>query len=294
MSDAQWTIESILRVTRDFFSSKGIESARLDAELLLSYVLDLNRVQLYTHFDRPLDTEEQDRYRDLVRRRAALEPVAYILGEKEFYGRNFVVGPSVLVPRPETEHLIDAVLRWAAQRDVARIADIGTGSGCIAITLALELSEVSVVATDLSADALKVAKENARSHGVFDRIEWHCCDLFPEGARGFDVVASNPPYIAEGDAEVEVSVHVHEPHLALFSGADGLDLIRRLVAAAPGRLEEPGLLAFELGAMQADSVAALAPDFSFIDDLQGYRRIALWERTPQSLRRMAERVTTGA
>ena len=294
MSDARWTIESILRVTRDFFISKGIESARLDAELLLADVLGLNRVQLYTHFDRPLDTEEQNRYRELVRRRASLEPVAYILGEKEFYGRRFAVGPSVLVPRPETEHLIDAVLRWATQHDVKRIADIGSGSGCIAVTLALELPETSVVATDLSADALEVAKENARGHGVNDRIEWHCCDLLPDSARGFDVVASNPPYIAEGDSEVAASVHVYAPHLALFSGTDGLDLIRRLVATAPQRLEEPGLLAFELGARQADAVTAMAPDFAFVEDLQGYRRIAWWERTPQSLRRMAERVTTGA
>ena len=158
-----WTIERILKATQDYFTGKGIASARLDSELLLVEVLKIKRIQLYTSYDRPLTDPERDAYRALVKRRGAHEPVAYILGTREFYGRPFAVNRDVLIPRPETEHLIDAVLKWVRARELAspRIVDVGTGSGAIAVTLARELASASVTACDVSAKALSVARQNA-------------------------------------------------------------------------------------------------------------------------------------
>lgn len=274
MNDRPWTVDSILRVTKDFFEGKGIGSARLDAELLLCHVTGLGRVQLYTHYDRPLSDDERDAYRELVRRRGGLEPVAYILGEREFYGRRFVVKPGVLVPRPETEHLVDAVLEWAREGEAGRIADVGTGSGCIAVTLACELPSVTVVATDVEDLALAVARENANAHDVGGRTQWLAQDLLPPGE--FDAIVSNPPYIPEGDPRVEPGVLRHEPGRALFAGADGLAVIRRLISAAKTQLRPGGLLAFELGEGQAEAVRELLPETRFIEDLQGIPRIAVW------------------
>lgn len=276
MAPETWTIESILRVTKDFFAGRGIESARLDAEILLTSVLGVGRVALYTQYDRPLTEEELDAFRALVRRRGALEPVAYILGEREFYGRPFVVTPDVLVPRPETEHLVDAILEWGKGPAIETVLDVGTGSGCIGITLACELPTARVSATDTSTAALAVARRNAEALGVSDRTEWLAADIFPAEGR-FRVIASNPPYVPVGDPRVQERVRLHEPKSALYAGADGLDVIRRLIAEAPSRLESPGLLAFELGAGQADAVSALAREVRFVNDLQGIPRIALVE-----------------
>ncbi|MEO1172389.1 MAG: peptide chain release factor N(5)-glutamine methyltransferase [Myxococcota bacterium] len=274
MTDQRWTVDAILRVTKDFFAAKGIESARLDAELLLCHVTGLQRVQLYTHYDRPLSDAERDAYRELVRRRGTLEPVAYILGEREFYGRPFIVRPGVLVPRPETEHLVDSVLEWARGAEPVRIADVGTGTGCIAVTLACELPAAQVVATDVEETALALAIENAAANGVSDRTEWLRRDLLPDG--NYDAIVSNPPYIPEGDPRVAAGVHHHEPASALYSGPDGLDVIRRLVAQAPSQLRPHGLLAFEIGAGQVRAVSDMLPEVRFVEDLQGISRIAVW------------------
>ncbi len=277
MAPETWTIESILRVTKEFFATKGIETARLDAEVLLTSVLSIGRVQLYTQYDRPLSEEELARYRELVRRRAGIEPVAYILGEKEFYGRRFEVTPDVLVPRPETEHLVDAVLEWAKSHSVASILDVGTGSGCIGITLACELPEARIVGTDSSSAALQVAARNAEALAVNDRTEWLEADVFPSAGR-FNVIASNPPYVPLKDPRLQDRVRLHEPSSALYAGEDGLDVIRRLVREGPSWLDSPGLIAFELGLGQAEAVRELATDVRFVDDLQGIPRIALVER----------------
>lgn len=279
----RWTLDSILRVTTDFFADKGIRSARLDAELLLCRVLGLSRVQLYTHYDRPISESERETYRELVRRRANLEPVAYILGEREFYGRRFAVGAGVLVPRPETEHLIDAVLDELRGAERPRILDVGTGSGAIAATLALEL-EAAVVACDVDDLALRTARDNAQSLGA--NVEILKSDLFAAiGTAKFDAILSNPPYIPEGDARVETGVRRHEPVLALFSGSDGLNFIRRLVAESPSYLVADGLLAFELGAGQRAAVAELLEhcgyrSIRFVADLQGHPRVVL-ARSPR-------------
>lgn len=287
MSEDVWTIARILKTTQDYFAAKGIDSPRLDAEVLLAHVLKVGRVHLYTHHDRPLDTAERDAYRELVRRRAAREPVAYILAEREFYGRAFTVTRDVLVPRPETEHLVDAVLAWARERGLAapRLADLGTGSGAIAVTLAAELPDAHVVATDLSPAALEVARGNAARLGVGERVELLHGDLLAPLAalseRRFDVIASNPPYVPETDRrDLQPEVRDHEPAMALFAGADGLAVIRRLVAEAGAFLGRPGLLAFEIGAGQAAAVRALCeqhgwPAVEFAADLQGHPRVAL-------------------
>lgn len=274
--ESRWTVDAILRVTKDFLASKGIESARLDAELLLCQVMGLTRVQLYTHYDRPISSAEQDTYRELVRRRATLEPVAYILGEKEFYGRSFSVGPGVLVPRPETEHLVDEVLARAKTESMSRVVDVGTGSGCVALTLASELPDVEVVATDISEQALEYARQNAARHGLSERVTFMQHDLVPSNGR-FDAIVSNPPYIPEGDPRVQSAVRAYEPAVALYSGADGLGLIRRLVDVAPSVLRPGGWLALEIGQGQKNAIVSLLPGVQFVDDLQGIPRIAVWQ-----------------
>lgn len=281
-----WTIERILKTTHDYFAGKGLDSPRLDAELLLAQVLGVNRVYLYTHFDRPLSDAERDAYRALVKRRAAFEPVAYILGEREFYGRVFRVQRDVLVPRPETEHLIDEVLAWVKARGLAspRIVDVGAGSGAIVVTLALELPQAEVHAVDLSAAALQVARENASRLGA--QATFHEGDLLAPvaGAAAFDLVVSNPPYIGTSERDqVQRDVLDHEPHLALFAGDDGLDVIRRLVVDAASVVRAGGLLAFELGDTQKEAVRALLErgpwtNIRFAADLAGHARVALAER----------------
>ncbi len=279
-----WTIERILKATQDYFAGRGITSARLDSELLLVDVLKIKRIQLYTSYDRPLTDAERDAYRAMVRRRAAYEPVAYILGAREFYGRPFMVNRDVLIPRPETEHLIDAVLKWVREREVAspRIVDVGTGSGAIAVTLAKELAAASVTACDVSAKALSVARQNAESHAA--SVAFFESDLLT-GTRGpFDVVVANLPYIGENErATLAPDVRDHEPALALFSGSDGLNAIRRLVVEAVDATASGGLLALEIGAGQGAAVQELVRaagwnNVRIESDLAGHSRVVLGER----------------
>ena len=301
MTDEVWTIGRILSWTQSYFAEKDIESARLDAELLLAHVLGRSRVYLYTNFDQPLTPAERQAYRELVLRRCKHEPVAYILGDREFYGRAFKVTHDVLVPRPETEHLVDAVLEWLAEKELlapattpsaqaesglGRLADLGTGSGIIAVSLAAELPLAQLVAVDISPAAVAIARENAVRHSVADRIEFLAGNLAePLAGRGpFRVIAANLPYVPAGDAAtLAADVREHEPHLALFSGADGLTLITKLIKEAPGLLGEPGLLALEIGAGQWPKVQALLVAAGFTRvwsaaDLQGHARVALGER----------------
>jgi len=246
------TVGEILARTASWLAARGFDAARLEAELLLAHVLGVERLQLYLDRERTLGQVEIDAYRELVRRRGSGEPVAYLTGTREFYGLSFAVRPGVLVPRPETELIVDRARELAPET----LLDLGTGSGCIAIACAVRMPGLRAVATDCSPDALDLARANAGTHGVLDRIRFLSGDLYGalDPGERFAVVASNPPYVAEGQA---AAVARHEPHAALFAGPDGLDVIRRVVAGAPAHLEPGGTLLCEIGEEQGATVEAL-------------------------------------
>jgi release factor glutamine methyltransferase len=273
-----WTIEAVLRWATDDFRARGIESPRLDAELLLARALGVTRIQLIVDAKRPLDAGELARVRELVRRRRTREPIAYILGEREFYGRVFRVDARVLVPRPDTEALVDVALeRTRAISMSMRALDVCTGSGCVAISLARERPTSAVFGCDVSDDALAVARENALRLGAYN-VAWRRGDLFAavDPATRFDLVTANPPYIAAGEvAALPPDVGRFEPHLALEGGDDGLTVVRRIVAEAGEHLAPGGILATEVGAGQATLVSALFERHGYgeIDVRRDYGRI---------------------
>jgi len=277
------TLLDYLRLTTDFLAAKKIDSARLDAELLLGEVLGLARVQLYTNFERPLAREEVDRYRELVRRRAAREPVAYILGRREFWSLDFEIDRRVLVPRPDTELLVElavAALQTRAGAATLHVADVGTGSGAVAVAIAKEVPNARVVATDKSQAALEVAPRNAVRHGVADRIEFVSGDLCAplRGREPFDLIVSNPPYVkADEVAALDPEIRDWEPRLALVSGADGMDATRALVESALQVLAPGGSLWVEVGS-QAGAVRECFVSNGYADvrvhrDLAGSDRV---------------------
>ena len=260
-----WTIGRILKWTEQYFEQKGIESPRLDAEVLLSHVLDKQRIYLYVHFDEPLQAEELVRYRAMIKQRVERVPVAYILGEKEFMGLTFKVTTDTLVPRPDTEILVQAAVDELQKRldspEVAvRLADIGTGSGAICLSVLRMLDGVTADTVDISPAARAVAEENAAALGLSERVTFHTGDLLaPIRDQQFTAILSNPPYIPAADiAGLAPEVRCKEPMTALAGGEDGLDFYRRLCAEAPALLTEDGFLAFEVGIHQAADVAALA------------------------------------
>ena len=258
MTSRTWTIREILEWATKDFAGRGIESPRLDAELLVAKALEIDRVGLYLDLNRPLVDEERSAIRPLVARRREREPVAYILGHRDFYGRRFKVTPDVLIPRPDTETLVEHALRCIPQDSACRVLDVGTGSGAIAITIAAERPLAQVTATDMSQAAIEVAAHNAEQLGVADRIHFECTDLLNAGAQ-YDVIVSNPPYITRAEmAGLQEEVREHEPALALEAGEDGLDVVRALLAAAAPATERDGLLLIEIGAGQAASVVEFA------------------------------------
>ncbi len=257
------------------------ERARADAELLLRHVLQRDKAWIVAHGLTPLPAAEAERIHRLLQplllRRAAGEPVQYILGETEFFGLNFAVSPAVLIPRPETELLVEQVLAVARTLASPRILDIGTGSGAIAIALAAALPQAHLVAVDLSPAALDLAHRNAHRHGLADRIHFLESDLFSAlSGQRFDVVVSNPPYVPLQDAStLAVEVRDHEPALALFAGDDGLAVYRRLIPATRRHLAPGGLLALEFGFGQQQPIAELlaASGFHGIETLPDYQQI---------------------
>lgn len=242
-----------LKLTTTFLAGRGIDSARIDAELMLAHVLAMTRTQLYVNFEQPLGAAEVARFRELVRRRSAREPVAYILGMREFWSMDFAVDRRVLVPRPETELLVEiAVDALKARQNGAglRVADVGTGSGAIAVAIARELTEARVLATDRSEAALELAPSNAERNGVEARVEFCAGDgCAPLVGRGpFDVIASNPPYIRSSEmASLPPEVREWEPRWALESGAEGMDVTAPLVRDAFDLLAPGGTLVVEVG-----------------------------------------------
>jgi release factor glutamine methyltransferase len=255
-----WTIGSLVKWATDDFRARGIENPRLDAEVIVAFALGIDRTRVIIESLRPLEPAELSLLRDLVRRRRSREPIAYLRGEREFYGRPFRVDARVLIPRPDTEALVDVALERTAHVSLSmRQLDLCTGSGCVAITMARQRPTSRVLATDLSVDALAVARENAYRLGAYNvaLLESDLFDRVPAGSR-FDVITANPPYIATGEIpELMPDVRDFEPRGALDGGADGLDFVRKIVEQAPPFLEVGGLLALEIGAGEADATRAI-------------------------------------
>lgn len=247
-----WTVGRLLGWTADYLKDHGSETARLDAEVLLAEALGCRRIELYTRFDEQPGDDAKAAFRELVRRRAAGEPVAYLVGRREFYSLSFRVTPAVLIPRPETEHLVIALLDLARARGNAEpctVADVGTGSGAIAVCAAKHLPGCRVTAIDASPAALDVARQNAADHGVADRIDFVESDLFAsvDGRATFDFIVSNPPYVADAEFDqLAEEVRRFEPRAALLAGPRGTEVIERLVAQAAQRLRPGGHLLIEI------------------------------------------------
>lgn len=273
---------------REVFAKAGIrpETAALDAEVLARHLLGWDRAAVITGGPDPVPADFDARYAPLVARRAAREPVAYIVGHREFWGLEFEVTTDVLIPRPETEVLVEEAITWArGHANCRRIIDVGTGSGCVAIALALEVLEAEIIATDSSAAALAVARRNALRHGVESRITFSQTDLLDDVEEAAELIVSNPPYVPHSDAEgLQPEVAMYEPAAALYGGeGDGLDIIRRLLAAAPKNLAGEGHLVIEFGFGQDEQVreAALQAGWEVTrmhNDLQGIPRVAVLRR----------------
>ena len=295
-SSDPWTVLRILRWTREFFARRGVATPRLDAEVLLASVLGVERIQLYVQYDRPLDPEERERMRVLVRRRGRGEPVQYLVGSQEFWSISFRVRPGVLIPRPDTEVLVEEALaeirRDGAQHGAPlRLADVGTGSGCVAVALATELPTAVVYAGDVEDVPLELAAANAAAAGVAERVRVLRAEgllpLVAAAEEPLHLVVSNPPYIPTGELPgLMTEVRDFEPVNALVAGPDGLAVIRPLVAAAarPGSLVSGGALALEVaGAAQAETVRHLleAAGFEAVrvrDDYAGIPRVVVGRR----------------
>ncbi len=261
-----WTIAAVLRWAADDFRSRGIDNPRLDAEVLLAHALSVSRTQLVIDGPKPLAAEELGRFRELVKRRRSREPVAYLRGEREFYGRRFAVDSRVLIPRPDTEALVTVGLERTRHLSLcARTADLCTGSGCVGVTLARERPTTKVTLADVSPDALALARHNAARLGAYN-VAFALADVFGELAGPFDLVTANPPYIPAAEVPgLSPDIVRFEPRLALDGGPAGLDVTARIVADAPARLAPGGVLAMEVGAGQADAVAALLGERGFAD-----------------------------
>jgi release factor glutamine methyltransferase len=250
MTEDVWTVGRLLTWTTDWLAGKGSESPRLDAEVLLAHVRGCPRIALYTAFDDVVDEAGRTRFRGLVKRRGEGEPVAYLVGSREFFSLALAVSPAVLIPRPETEGLVVRAIDLCRLLESPRIADVGTGSGAIAVALAKHLPKAHLVATDISADALAVAQANVTRHAFDSRIELVGCDLLdsPSAAGPFDCIVSNPPYVrADEFAGLPRDVRDHEPKSALVAGPTGVEVVERLVEAAESRLAKGGWLLVEIG-----------------------------------------------
>jgi release factor glutamine methyltransferase len=270
----------VLRGAETYLADRGVENPRLNAEHLLAHALGLKRMELYLQFDRQLGEAERAPLRDTVKRRGAREPLQHILGTVEFHGRTFTSDKRALVPRPETEQLVEIALEITKGKTSPVILDIGTGSGVIALTLALEIPSAEVHAVDISPDALALAAENAARHELAARIAFHQADLLPPGDTKFDLIVANLPYIATDEIAALSPEVRHDPLSALDGGPDGLDIIRRLIDLTPDRLAPGGALLLEIGAGQADAVNALLVarkfrDISLRPDYQNIPRFAV-------------------
>ena len=275
-----WTVRALLAWSRGWLEKKGVESARLDAELLLAHALGCDRVRLYTDSDKPLGPAELARFKPLMKRRGAREPVAYIVGIKEFYGRSFEVGPGVFIPRPETELLVQLALAALARDAVARVLDLCAGSGAVGVSIAAERPQAEVDLVEVSPEAAAFARRNAERHAR-GRVRVYEGDLLSAlpPATQYDVVTANPPYVPISHAHrLAKEIVDHEPHLALFTEGDGLAVVRRIVSSLRARLRPGGLFVTEIDATQGGASVALLREAGFADvrverDLAGLDRL---------------------
>ncbi|MBC3536952.1 peptide chain release factor N(5)-glutamine methyltransferase [Megasphaera hominis] len=280
-----WTIGSILTWTTQYFSGKGIDSARLDAEILLSHVLQKERIYLYAHYDEPLNGPELAAYRELVKKRASRLSVAHILGQRSFMGFDFTINRHVLVPRPETEMLVETVMEDVPTDGTASFLDLGTGSGAIVLSLLALRPHCTGTGVDISADALAVARENGEKLGLTERVTWLESDLFAAvPPASYDWILSNPPYLTKEDMQhLEPEVR-YDPPQALFGGDDGLELYRRIAAGAAAYLKENGCCAVEAGAGQSQAIARIFTETGaftlkkIVKDYGGIERVVVCQR----------------
>jgi len=288
-AEETWTIHRLLHWTRDFFQKKGIE--KLEAEILLAHAMKIKRIELYTAFETEPTEAQRTTFRDLVKRRGNGEPTAYLTGYKEFYSLLFNVDHHVLIPRPETEdlvlHTLDILKTYSADCTPV-LADVGTGSGIVAITLAKHLPKhlaqaTKIIALDISPEALNVARGNAETHGVVDRMDWRQSDLLEQVSETLDIVVSNPPYISQSEYEaLPADVKNFEPKVALFAGTKGTEVVERLIPQAAARLRAGGHLLMEVSPMIAEAVAKLLHDWDnvrIIPDSAGRQRIVYGSKT---------------
>src|SRR5882724_2448612 len=271
------TLLEVLQSTTDYFKKRGIESPRLNAEHLLAHALKRKRIELYLEFERGLREEELMPLRELVKRRGQGEPLQHLLGTVEFAGHTFLCDKRALVPRPETEQLVELVqskiavtqpaqqARPGFQNRQSKILDVGTGSGVIAMSLAAKLPEAKITATDLSDDALSLARENADRLGLTDRVEFCRSDLLTSVIHVYDVIVANLPYVPAGDRRTLSREVLRDPEIAVFGGERGDEIVGKLIEAAPSHLAPGGLLALEVGIGQADDLAALMAEKNYHD-----------------------------
>ena len=292
MPSKMWRVVDLLDWTAGYFQQHGVPNPRLDAEVLLGHLLEKSRLQLYLHFEMPVFQQHLTPFRELIKKRIAHTPVSYLTNRKEFMSLDFYVDERVLIPRPETEQLVETILATKTG-EFQRLLELGTGSGVIATSLAVQHPEWEIVATDISEPALAVARKNAETHARTSQIEFLAGDLFEpietintNGDTQFDWIVCNPPYIKNTERDtLHPDVRDYEPEIALFAGDDGLAVIRRLIAEAPEYLAPNGKLILEIGATQADAVRTL------LDAESGYATYELFKDYAEKERVVLARVS---
>lgn len=276
------TVLECINKSADFLTKKGIESARTNAELLLAHLLNCKRLDLYLKYDQPLNNEEIERYREYLRRRGSYEPVQYIIGSVEFYGLKIKVSPSVLIPRPETELLVEAVINTSDKNEKLNILDIGSGSGNIAIALSVNMLGALITGIDISEDTIKIAHENADCHKISERCKFYKKDILKDklyDEKEYDIIVSNPPYVSEKDYEkVQREIKNYEPDIAVTDHSDGFLFYNKISRVSDKVLKKGGRLFFELGLGQYEKVKEILlnngfENISVINDYQNIKRV---------------------